>query len=320
MSQLLRTLQTKLDTIDASELENVRGVIFDIQRYSLHDGPGLRTNVFFKGCPLRCKWCCNPESQSEQPELALFQNRCFACGDCVEVCTPSALRLGRGLLQWEPKRCTGCGKCVEVCASNAIRWIGQQLTALEVVQEVMRDVPFYGEKGGLTLTGGEPTMQPDFAEAILRLAKTRCIHTTIETCGHAPWRVFERLLPYLDLVLYDIKHMDSQRHAQGTGVGNEVILENARRIAGTGIPMVIRVPLIPGFSTSEDNLLRTCKFALELGVHQIDLLPYHRLGQPKYKALGRVYPWRQFDLLEKETVERLADLVSAHGIQVQVEG
>jgi len=271
---------TRWTTVDAAELKHVEGIIFDIQRYSLHDGPGLRTNVFFKGCPLRCKWCCNPESQNAQPELALFSARCFACADCLEVCAPAALSMSEGKLQWNSAACDHCGGCVEICASQAIRWLGYRVTALQVIEQVMRDAPFYREGGGLTLTGGEPTLQPAFAEAVLRLAREQFVHTAMETCGHVPWPVFERLLPYLDLVLYDIKHMDSQCHLEGTGVGNQQILDNARRIAASGQTMIVRVPLIPGFNTGLDNLYRICQFAQELGIQEIHLLPYHRLGQP----------------------------------------
>lgn len=300
--------------------EDVVGTIFDIQFYSLHDGPGLRTNVFFKGCPLRCKWCCNPESISKQPELALFESRCFVCADCLQVCAPAALSLSDGRPQWNPAACDRCGRCVQVCASGAMRWIGRRVTALEVIEEVLRDAPFYAENGGLTLTGGEPTLQPVFAEAVLRLAKEKCLHTTMETCGHAPWCVFERLLPHLDLVLYDLKHMDSQRHLEGTGVRNERILENAQRIAASGQAMVMRVPLIPGFNTSEDDLYSIGQFVLGLGVEEIHLLPYHRLGRPKYKSLGRHYPWEPFDLLEQGVVERLAALIREQGLRVMVGG
>ncbi|OGO04814.1 MAG: hypothetical protein A2Y73_02185 [Chloroflexi bacterium RBG_13_56_8] len=301
-------------------LGDVVGTIFDIQFYSLHDGPGLRTNVFFKGCPLGCKWCCNPESMNTWRELALIERRCFACGDCLDVCEPAALSLSDGTLRWDPEVCNQCGRCVEVCVSEAMCWMGRQVTAREVIDEVMRDAPFYAENGGLTLTGGEPTLQPEFAEAVLRLAKEKCLHTAIETCGHAPWGVFERLLPYLDLVLYDLKHMDSQRHMEGTGVPNEQILENARRIAASGQEMIIRVPLIPGFNANEEDLLDISRFVRELGLEEIHLLPYHRLGQPKYKALGRRSLWESFDLLEQGVVERLADLVRGQGLRVVIGG
>jgi len=313
-------LQTEVTTDAVRSLQAVEGIIFDIQRYSLHDGPGLRTNVFFKGCPLRCKWCCNPESMNQQPELALFVGRCFACADCLEVCAPAALSLAGDQLQWDPAMCDHCGRCVEVCVSQAMRWIGHPATAGEVIAEVTRDAPFYEEGGGLTLSGGEPTSQPEFAEALLSLAKAENVHSAMETCGHVAWPVFEQLLPHLDLVLYDIKHMDAERHAEGTGLGNDLILGNARRIAAKGHDMVIRVPLIPGFNMEEENLRHTSRFVRELGLKEIDLLPYHRLGRPKYRALGRCYPWERFDVPDEETVRRLAGLFREQGLSVLLGG
>jgi pyruvate formate lyase activating enzyme len=303
---------------DMTQLEETEGVIFDIQRYSLHDGPGLRTNLFLKGCPLRCQWCCNPESVQPQPELAFFDRRCFLCGDCLDVCATGALNMDDDKLHWNPAACDQCGRCVQVCTADAMRWIGRRVTASEVMEEVIRDLPFYTGSGGITLTGGEPTLQPAFAEAVLRLAKQESIHTAIETCGYAPWPAFERLLPWLDLVLYDIKHMDSEQHRQGTGISNEQILHNARRIAATGNKMIIRVPLIPQFNITEDNLRRTGRFALDLTVEEIHLLPYHRLGQPKYRALGRPYPWAHADLLGQEAVEQAADALRQQGLRVYV--
>ena len=335
----------------ANELA-IQGLIFDLQRYSLHDGPGLRTNIFFKGCPLRCRWCCNPESQAPKPELAFFESRCFACGDCLEVCQQGALHMSEGKMHWDPQVCDHCGRCVEVCASGAIQWIGRRVSGGEVLDEALRDAAFYCGGGGITLTGGEPTLQPEFAAAVLRLAQAECIHTTMETCGHVPWPIFEQLLPHLDLVLYDLKHMDSDHHQEGTGVGNELILENARRVAEWFVErgalsverdcdslyashctlhgsmgMIIRLSLIPGFNMAADrpkvsmeNICRTAQFALGLGIGEIHLLPYHRLGQPKYQALGRPYPGEEFDLLKDEQVEAIASLVRSLGLQVRVGG
>jgi pyruvate formate lyase activating enzyme len=334
----------ELGSVERIELQRVQGLVFDLQRYSLHDGPGLRTNVFLKGCPLRCRWCCNPESQGTEPELALFESRCFACGDCVEVCRRGALSMLQRL-HWDPKVCDRCGQCVEVCASGAVRWIGNSISAGEVLAEVLRDSAFYSGGGGITLTGGEPMLQPEFAYAILRLAQADYVHTAMETCGHAPWSHFERLLPHLDLVLFDLKHMDSGCHREGTGVGNEVILENARRIAkwfeqrgtsrawrgrssldtGDSPPdaprgMIIRLPLVPGFNMTVERVQRAAEFAREMGVGEIHLLPYHRLGQPKYRALGRSYPGEEFDLPEDTGVEAMASLVRSCGLHVRVGG
>jgi pyruvate formate lyase activating enzyme len=302
-------------------LEQTPGVIFDIQRFSLHDGPGLRTNVFFKGCSLRCDWCCNPESQRPMPEVAVFVANCFGCGDCLDVCPQEALRLEEGKVVRDESRCDHCAQCVPVCAAGALRLIGRVVTAGEVLQEALRDAPFYGQAmGGLTLTGGEPTSQPEFALALLRLAKAEQLHTTLETCGQAAWEVLAALLPYLDLVLYDIKHMDTQRHLQATGVGNELILENARRLVEAGAKVVLRVPLIPGFNTDEEHLHQLADFASRLGIAEVHLLPYHTLGRAKYQALGRGYSMTEIPPMKEGEAEAMADVIRAHGLYVKIGG
>jgi len=303
-------------------LERVEGTVFDVQRYSLHDGPGLRTSVFLKGCPLRCSWCSNPESQRVTPELAMFSANCLACGACVEVCGAGARKLVDGQLVWERGLCNECGECVRACPAEAVRWSGQRWTAGDVIREVLRDVPFYEDGGGLTLTGGEPALQPAFAEAILRLAKTEHLNTAIETTGNAPWEALERLLPYLDLWLYDVKHMNSKIHHDCTGLGNELILSNLRKLARLGAPIRVRVPLIPGFNMTEENMRQTAAFVVELGdgVRSVDLLPYHTLGRPKYKALGRSYSWKDHDPPTDADAQAMAELVRSYGLNVQIVG
>jgi len=310
----------QLTPSERERLEKVEGVIFDIQRYSLHDGPGLRTNVFLKGCPLRCQWCANPESQDLQPELALFAHRCINCGQFEEACPVS----------WESDSRTGWKQewrekyreRAAVCPSGAIQWLGERRTAGDVLKEVRRDVPFYEGGGGMTLTGGEPTLQPHMAEALLRLAKAEDISTAIETCGHTPWRVLERLLPYLDVILFDVKHLDSETHRAFTGVGNELILSNLRKLATLNAPVTVRVPLIPGFNATERCLRAIAEFVLELNgsVKAIDLLPYHTLGKFRYKALGRDYPWEGHDRLTETEVEALTRVVESYGLTVNVGG
>lgn len=302
------------------QLEKVEGIVFDIQRYSLHDGPGLRTNVFLKGCPLRCQWCANPESQNLPPELALFAHNCINCGQFAEACP----------VCWGSHNGTGWTKQLEekyssratVCPTGAIHWIGQRRTAGEVMQEVLRDVPFYEDGGGMTLTGGEPTMQPDMAEALLRLAKAEYISTAMETCGHTRWAILECLLPYLDDILYDFKHMDSETHRAFTGLGNDLILSNLRRLVALNAPVTIRVPLIPGFNASAETVQAMVKFVSGLNgsVKGIDLLPYHTLGKAKYKALGREYPWAGHNRLTDTEVEALARGVESYGVPVNIGG
>lgn len=305
-----------LTVAERSRLEQVEGIVFDVQRYSIHDGPGLRTNVFLKGCPLRCQWCANPESQNPQPQLALFAHNCMACGQFEETCP----------VCWAHTNGTGreekYGPRAEVCPTGAMHWIGERRTAGEVIREVRRDAPFYEDGGGMTLTGGEPTMQPDMAEALLRLAKAEYIATAIETCGHTRWAVWERLLPYLDDILFDLKHTDPDLHRTFTGLDNELILSNLRQLAALGAPVTVRVPLIPDFNATPEYMRAMAGFVQSLAgpVKGIDLLPYHNLAQGKYKALGRDYPWAGHDRLPEAEVQRLAEIVAGYGFKVSIGG
>ena len=323
LGEIAPALEAKsLSSAEREALEQVEGVVFDIQRYSLHDGPGLRTSVFLKGCPLRCGWCSNPESQHMAPELVMFAANCLACGVCVDVCDPGGRELVDGQLVWERGLCNLCGACVQVCPAEAVSWSGQRWTAGDIISEALRDAPFYEDGGGLTLSGGEPTAQPNFAEAILRLAKAEYLNTAIETTGNASWEILEKLLPYLDLWLYDLKHMDSRTHRQHTGLGNELILSNLRKLAAMGAPIAVRVPLIPGFNVSEVNIRKTAEFVVELGdaVRSVDLLPYHPLGRAKYAALGRSYLWKDMDPPGDAEVQALAELIRSYDLRVEIGG
>ncbi len=305
---------TQLTAVERLQLEKVEGMVFDIQRYSLHDGPGLRTNVFFKGCPLRCQWCANPESQNLQPELALFENNCIDCGQFDRSCP----------LYWADRPAEEIADTfnerVSICPTGAIHWIGERRTAGEIMQTVRRDMPFYGDGGGMTLTGGEPTMQPELAEALLRLGQSEGIATAMETCGHTPWRVFERLIPYLDTILFDIKHIDSDLHQTFTGMDNDLILSNLQRLAARNAPLTIRIPLIPGFNATPSAIRTIAEFVLSLNgsVKTIDLLPYHTLSRAKYKALGRKYPWENHNRLSESEIQALARVVEILGLAVTV--
>jgi pyruvate formate lyase activating enzyme len=307
---------------DRKALERVEGTVFDVQRYSLEDGPGLRTAVFFKGCPLRCAWCSNPESQHVAPELLLFATSCLVCGSCVEVCAAGGRTLSGERIEWDRQRCTLCGECVRVCPAQATTWSGRRAAAGDVLAEVLRDTAFYEDGGGLTLTGGEPLLQPAFAEALLRLAKAEHLATAIETTGNAPWETLESLHPYLDLWLVDLKHMDSQTHRQWTGLGNELILSNLRRLASIGSPIRVRLPLIPRVNDTPDNLRQTAAFVAGLGgaVRSIDLLPYHKLARAKYAALGRAGRAWDAEPLRDEQVQSAAELLRSYHLTVSIAG
>ena len=299
------------------------GWIFNIQKFSIHDGPGIRTTIFLKGCPLRCLWCDNPESQSMEPQMVFWDERCIRCDACMAVCPQSAIVADEaGRKQVSPDRCDLCGRCLEECYAGALERIGRLMTVDKVLSLVEEDRPFYEQSGGgVTLSGGEPMTQPGFSQSLLRGCQERGIHTAIETCGHAPWKVWQALLPHLDLILYDLKEVDSARHRRHTGVSNELILNNLRRLARTGKPIVVRRPVIPGYNDDEESIHALAHFVQELNtVRGVNLLPYHRFGQGKYKRLGWEYPMGDEPSLKEERITGLRDILVAYGLQVKIGG
>jgi len=296
------------------------GLIFNIQRYSIHDGPGIRSLVFMKGCPLNCLWCCNPESQSPSREIMVTSTKCIGCGKCIEVCPTKAAEKKNPL---EAKRlCIVCGSCVEVCPSTARQMIGQYMSVNEVMKEVEKDILFYQRsKGGVTISGGEPLMQADFVRLLLKSCQEKGIHTAIETCGFTKWENLKRVLEYVDLVLYDIKHMDTQRHKELTGVGNELILQNAKKVATLKNHMIIRVPVIPHFNDSPENMKAIAELVRDLkGATQIHLLSYHRLGESKYNRLGKKYALKEIKPLDKESLSEQKKVIESYNLRVQIGG
>jgi len=264
-------------------------VVFDLKRFSVHDGPGLRTTVFFKGCPLNCWWCHNPEGQAENPELVLRPDRCIGCGACVDACANDAIVRQEGAIVTRREWCTACGACVDVCYPDARVIVGKRMTVDQVMEEIERDVPFYDQSdGGVTISGGEPLAQPEFLNEILRACKQRGLHTALDTCGFAPWADLDGLRSGVDLFLYDLKLMDAERHRECAGVTNEPILDNLQRLSARGHRIVLRVPVIPGVNDDNGNLQQIGHFAAQLpSLERVDLLPYHRIGHDKYRGLGK---------------------------------
>lgn len=305
----------------AAIAEDVKGVVFDIQRYSLHDGPGLRTNVFLKGCGLSCWWCSNPEGGKTGPEIGFFREDCFLCGDCIHICPSAAIRMGDEKILWDASKCDICGQCLPVCPSRAFRLLGKEMTATQVMEDVLRDSMFFQPHGGLTLTGGEPSLQPYFAYEILRQAKAAGIHTAIETCGAAPQINFGLLLPYLDLILFDLKHLDPEMHLRMTGQDNKLVLQNLNFLLNKDTCLIIRIPIIPGFNADKSCLNEMarfiCSFDKELDVH---LLSYHTLGKNKYAALGKPYPMGDVEVLKPGEMEVYAEIFRKAGIHVTLGG
>jgi len=296
--------------------KRIAGVTFNVQRFSTEDGPGIRTTVFMKGCPLRCRWCHNPEGLSPRPELVWYDVRCIGARRCLEACPAGALELTPEGMRIDRGRCLPCDLCAEACPSGALEVIGRRWTPEELLSYVGKDAAFYETSGGgVTVSGGEPTMQPDFVEAFLRLCREAGIATALDTCGHADWSVYERLLPHLDMVLYDLKIADPERHRQATGVGPDRILVNAAAIAERGMPMWIRTPIIPGYTDDEENIGALAAFIRDRlpTVQRWDLLAYTNLGLSKYRRLGLPYPLEDTDLPARHHMERLAAVAADGG-------
>jgi pyruvate formate lyase activating enzyme len=308
----------KTKNVDAVALE---GVIFDIQRFSLHDGPGIRTLVFMKGCPLRCLWCSNPESQSKNPQVLFYEETCIGCGTCVEACP----LCGSLRENWPVPRdvCTGCGNCAEVCYAQARKLVGKTVTVQDVMDVVLRDRVFYEQsEGGVTVGGGEPLQQADFTARLLKTCCGCSIHTAIETCGFGTLKSLEKVLEYTDLLLFDLKHMDTEVHKRYTGAGNERILENAKHASRIVKEMVIRLPLIPDVNSDETNIKNLAGFVSEEleGVRRVDIMPYHTMGASKITRLGREYPLSNIGPLTMERIDRTVRILEAAGLEVTVGG
>ena len=281
-------------------------LIFNIQRFSTADGPGIRTTVFLKGCPLNCAWCHNPEGQRSTPELVWHDLRCMGARECVRVCPKDALTLTHEGIRINREKCDVCGVCVQACPTAAVEVIGRHWPAKELMEELLKDEVFYETSGGgITFSGGEPMMQVDFLCEVLPQCCQERLHVALDTCGAVSWESFERVLPWVNLVLYDLKIMDEKRHRAATGVGNELILENARRLADRRVPMWIRTPLIPGFTNDHENISAIARFIHEElpAVQRWDLLAYTNLGKPKYERLDRKYLLAQVPLLTQNEIE-----------------
>ena len=285
-----------------------QAITFNVQGFSTEDGPGIRTTVFMKGCGLRCAWCHNPEGLHPEPVLMWHDARCIGARDCLRVCPRDALDLTPQGMQIDRTRCDICGRCSQACPAAALELIGRTWSVDELLAEILKDQVFYETSGGgVTFSGGEPMLQADFLAELLPRCRQVDIHVALDTCGAVPWRQYERILPYVDLVLLDLKLMDGERHRLATGVDNVLILENSRRLADAGIPLWVRTPVIPGYTADAANIADIGAFihASLPTVKRWDLLAYTNLGRPKYRRLGLAYalerapcspskPWKAF--------------------------
>ena len=295
------------------------GVVFDIQRFSIGDGPGVRTTVFLKGCNLRCRWCHNPESHLVEPEIQYQSRLCVCCGACIQACPSGAHNIMQNMHVLDREKCNRCGRCTQVCLSGALKTLGVVMDVPTVMKEVMRDKEIYGfSNGGMTFSGGEPMLQIDFLEALLLAAKENGLHTAVETAGSISYRNFERLDGLADLYLFDLKGIDDMRHKQNTGGSNRLLLDNLHRLARQK-SVIVRMPLIAGVNDDIMQIQKTAEFLQDMPkVQHIELLPYHKFGENKYSTLGK--PIQAFEAPSKERLNELKTILESTGKMVLVRG
>jgi pyruvate formate lyase activating enzyme len=299
-----------------------KGTIFDIKKFAIHDGPGIRTTVFFKGCPLRCLWCHNPEGISPAPEIMVFSGRCLkGCRDCLAACPRQALSKRRAIAL-DRSRCDGCGLCVTACPAEALQATGREMDVDEVMAELEKDAPFYRESGGgATFSGGEPLQQPAFLGELLSACHERGLHAAVDTSGQAPFSAFERIMPLTDLFLFDLKIVDDAGHRRLTGVSNRLILENLERLSRAGAPLAVRMPLVPGCNDSARDLEQAAGLCAGLPKrHPVHLLPYHRGYTGKLARLGMAAPLAATLPPEPAAVNRAKEIFQNRGLTVQIGG
>ncbi len=307
-------------TVDSTEA--LTGRIFDIKKFAVHDGPGIRTTVFCKGCSLRCIWCHNPESFVSVSELSVSPDKCIGCGACVEVCPAGAMSIDEsGVCKCRRDLCTRCAECVAGCFSGALETIGREVTVEDVMIEVRKDAPFYKTSGGgVTVSGGEPLGQGEFTTALLRQCQTEGFHTALDTSGHAPWKTLSAAAAHADLVLYDLKHIDSAVHDKYTGSFNDLILENLRRLGGFGVDIEIRMPIVPGLNDSQHDIDAVGQFVSSLdNVVAVRLLAYHRLAASKYERVGRENPAGDIELPDEDHLKQIAERLAGFSLTVFTE-
>lgn len=291
-------------------------LIFDIQRFSIHDGPGIRTTVFFKGCNLRCQWCHNPESISTLPEIGVYPDRCIACGECVKVCKNQARYYSAGKILYDRAKCSLCGACAQVCVADALKIIGKKLSTDRIVREVLKDKRMYEiSRGGITCSGGEPLLQVGAVAEILKEVKQQGVCTAVDTAGNVSWKAFEAVLPYTDIFLYDLKHLDDTLHKKYTGVSNKRILENFKKLVKSGAFIVVRIPIIA--EVNGDYVEEVANFlSREKNIFLVELLPYHGLGESKYSSLGKKA--RRFSAPDSIKMKQYEEYFKERGLNVKI--
>ena len=296
-------------------------LIFNIQKFSVHDGPGIRTTIFFKGCPLSCQWCHNPESQSWKQENLPHANRCTSCGSCAKNCPQQALMMVEGQVCYDVSRCIYCGVCADNCFNNAREVVGTLYTVSELMSEILKDRPFYEQSGGgVTLSGGEVMTQIEFALELVAACQEQGISVAIDTCGYAPPENFKRILKHVDVFLYDIKLMDTSRHKLYTGFGNSLILENLKMLSNNQANISLRLPLIEGINTDDGHIQQVVDFIETLKINVIHLLPYHDMACGKYEQWKMQCPGEKFFAPASERLEEIAEIFKQAHYTVKIGG
>jgi len=299
----------------------ITGIVFNIQKYSIHDGPGIRTTVFLKGCPLDCWWCHNPESKKQGLEIIYWPQKCLGCGSCINVCPQKAIYMEGGSLEKNKELCLRCGKCSKFCPTEAMELVGKQMTIDQVMKEIEKDKIFYDEsKGGVTFSGGEPLTQPEFLYGLLQRCKGQGIHTAVDTSGLASWEVLSKIIKGTDLFLYDIKHLDDEAHKKYTGVSNQLILGNLKKLAYEGAHINIRMPIIPGINDDDENIVNTALFITSLNINLVNILPYHHTGADKYGRLGELYRLSDVQSPSDERMLQIQKRMKEFGLNVRIGG
>lgn len=293
-----------------------KGTIFNIQKFSVNDGPGIRTVVFFKGCPLHCRWCSNPESQIPMPQILWDMKKCVSCYHCQATCSSHAISIQDNQIRIHNHLCNWCGKCITECPENALESVGEEKSVKEIIDIVLQDQVFYEESnGGITLSGGEFLAQPDFAKELLLAAKEHGLHTCCETTGFAQPKVFRGIVEYVDYLLFDMKHWEEAKHMEGTGVSHALPLINMKWAIEQGIEVLPRIPVIPNFNDSLADALELSKLLKKMGVNKCQLLPFHQFGENKYHLLGKKYDYENVPSLHKEDLQDYLCVFLQEGIQ-----
>lgn len=297
----------------------MKATIFNIQKFSIHDGPGIRTVVFFKGCPLRCKWCSNPESQAPHPQILWNRENCLHCGLCETGCPTNSIFFENNIFQFKYNRCNGSMVCITQCPGKALEYVGKQMSVEEVMKEVIKDKDFYEESGGgVTLSGGEVLSQPEFAAALLKECKKNGLHTALETTGYAPFHSFQKVTSLADLLLIDMKHYDNEKHLEYTSASNEQIIANMKTAVHDGKHVIARIPVIPNGNDSLEDARGFCNLLHDIGVREVNLLPFHQFGESKYEQLGMKYEMKEVKAIHPEDLQEFYQVFAESGFDVKM--